>query len=77
VDYHIANTSGIIRETLLKDLLHYKGLKVNTTLHLRLEMDGDKQQIIESDFYITSKADIILNEEDLITFSSGKLFLTT
>ena len=54
----------------MKDLALHKGLKVNTSFNLILASYSDeKQTIIEEihldDFYISTKASVILSEEDI------------
>ena len=65
------NIRDIIKETLQKDLKRNKGLKVNITFKLLVETKASEDTYVRHEIYLASKADVILNEIDLDTFSSG------
>ena len=67
----VINSRDIIKETLKKDLKRNKGLKVNTTFKLLVETKASEDTYVRHEMYISSKADVILNDIDLETFSSG------
>ena len=66
-------TKDLIKNVLMKDLARHKGLKINTSFNLIIASYKDKEQtIIEhiylDDFYISTKASVILSEEDINNF---------
>ena len=66
-------TKDLIKNVLMKDLAQHKGLKVNTSFNLILAsfFDSDQKLILKNhleDYYISTKASILLSEEDINKF---------